>query len=37
MRCMICIALVLLPAGLARILGYWFTVRHRRRRLSALF
>jgi hypothetical protein len=27
MRFMICIALVLLPAGLARILGYWFTVR----------
>jgi hypothetical protein len=24
MRYMICIALVLLPAGLARILGYWF-------------
>lgn len=28
MRCMICIALVLLPAGLARTLGYWFHVRH---------
>ena len=27
MRCMICIALVLLPAGLARTLGYWFHVR----------
>ena len=27
MRCMICIALVLLPAGLARVLGYWFYVR----------
>jgi hypothetical protein len=27
MRCMICIALVVLPAGLARILGYWFNVR----------
>jgi hypothetical protein len=27
MRCMICIALVLLPAGLARTLGYWFNVR----------
>ncbi len=26
MRCMICIALVLLPAGLARTLGYWFNV-----------
>jgi O-antigen/teichoic acid export membrane protein len=27
MRYMICIALFLLPAGLARILGYWFNVR----------
>lgn len=27
MRWMICIALVLLPAGLARTLGYWFNVR----------
>ena len=27
MRCMICITLVLLPAGLARTLGYWFNVR----------
>jgi hypothetical protein len=27
MRYMICIALVLLPAGLARTLGYWFRVR----------
>jgi len=27
MRCMICIALVLLPAGLARTMGYWFHVR----------
>jgi hypothetical protein len=27
MRCMICIVLVLLPAGLARTLGYWFRVR----------
>jgi hypothetical protein len=27
MRYMICIALVLLPAGLARTLGYWFEVR----------
>ena len=27
MRYMICIALVLLPAGLARTLGYWFNVR----------
>jgi len=27
MRCMICITLVLLPAGLARTLGYWFQVR----------
>jgi hypothetical protein len=27
MRYMICIALVLLPAGLARMLGYWFHVR----------
>ena len=27
MRCMIGIALVLLPAGLARALGYWFNVR----------
>ncbi|MGC1904489.1 MAG: hypothetical protein WA715_11765 [Candidatus Acidiferrum sp.] len=27
MRCMICIALVLLPAGLARSLGYWFYIR----------
>ena len=27
MRCMICIALVLLPAGLARTLGYWFHMR----------
>jgi hypothetical protein len=27
MRCMICIALVLLPAGLARVLGYLFDVR----------
>ena len=27
MRCMICIALVLLPAGLARTLGYWFQIR----------
>ena len=27
MRCMICIVLVLLPAGLARTLGYWFLVR----------
>jgi hypothetical protein len=27
MRYMICIALVLLPAGLARTLGYWFYVR----------
>ena len=27
MRCMICIALVLLPAGLARVLGYLFHVR----------
>ena len=27
MRCMISIALVLLPAGLARTLGYWFGVR----------
>jgi hypothetical protein len=26
MRCMICIALVLLPAGLARVLGYWLHV-----------
>jgi hypothetical protein len=29
MRCMICIALVLLPAGLARTLGYWFHVGQR--------
>lgn len=27
MRCMICIALVLLPAGLSRTLGYWFNFR----------
>jgi hypothetical protein len=27
MRCMICIALVLLPAGLARTMGYWFHIR----------
>jgi membrane protein YdbS with pleckstrin-like domain len=27
MRYMICIALVLLPAGLARTLGYWFGAR----------
>jgi hypothetical protein len=27
MRCMICIVLSLLPAGLARTLGYWFNVR----------
>ena len=27
MRYMICIALFLLPAGLARTLGYWFNVR----------
>ncbi len=27
MRSMICIALVLLPAGLARTLGYWFLIR----------
>jgi hypothetical protein len=27
MRYMICIALVLLPAGLARILGYWFDMK----------
>ncbi len=27
MRCMICIALVLLPAGLARMLGYWLNMR----------
>lgn len=27
MRYMICIALILLPAGLARTLGYWFNVR----------
>ena len=27
MRCMICITLVLLPAGLARTLGYWFHIR----------
>jgi hypothetical protein len=27
MRYMICLALVLLPAGLARTLGYWFGVR----------
>lgn len=27
MRCMICIVLVLLPAGLARTLGYWFHFR----------
>lgn len=27
MRYMICIALILLPAGLARTLGYWFDVR----------
>jgi hypothetical protein len=27
MRCMICIALVVLPAGLARIFGYWLNVR----------
>ena len=27
MRCIICIALVLLPAGLARTLGYWFDMR----------
>ena len=27
MRCMICIVLVLLPAGLARTLGYWFNLR----------
>ena len=27
MRCMICIVLILLPAGLARTLGYWFHVR----------
>lgn len=27
MRCMVCIALVLLPAGLARTLGYWFHFR----------
>ena len=30
MRYMICIALVLLPAGLARALGYWFDVRQSR-------
>jgi hypothetical protein len=29
MRYMICIALVLLPAGLARTLGYWFGVSQR--------
>jgi hypothetical protein len=29
MRYMICIALVLLPAGLARTLGYWFDVKQR--------
>jgi hypothetical protein len=29
MRYMICIALVLLPAGLARTLGYWFGVNQR--------
>ncbi len=27
MRCMICIALFLLPAGLARTLGFWFGIR----------
>jgi hypothetical protein len=27
MRYMICIALVLLPAGLARTMGYWFRIR----------
>lgn len=27
MRCMICIALVVLPAGLARTMGYWFNMR----------
>lgn len=27
MRCMICITLVLLPAGMARTLGYWFGIR----------
>jgi hypothetical protein len=27
MRYMICIALFLLPAGLARTLGYWFNIR----------
>jgi hypothetical protein len=29
MRYMICIALILLPAGLARTFGYWFDVRQR--------
>lgn len=29
LRYMICIALVLLPAGLSRTLGYWFNVRQR--------
>ena len=27
MRCMICLALVVLPAGLARTFGYWFNMR----------
>jgi hypothetical protein len=27
MRCMICIALVVLPAGLARVFGYWLNMR----------
>ncbi|HEX4310499.1 MAG TPA: hypothetical protein VHZ25_10765, partial [Acidobacteriaceae bacterium] len=34
MRYMICIALILLPAGLARTLGYWFNYRHPCKSLS---
>jgi hypothetical protein len=30
MRYIVCIALVLFPAGLARVLGYWFDVRQAR-------
>jgi hypothetical protein len=36
MRYMICIALVLLPAGLARTLGYWFRVRQSASQLVCL-
>jgi uncharacterized membrane protein len=36
MRAMICIALVLLPAGLARTLGYWFDIPQRTAQSASL-